>query len=248
MKTKPIIVLAALSMIFLTLPSCQKESADPSRQKLTLQASDKAFAIPVTGVSSISSNPAPPMVEWEQARMIISRITLTTQSTAGSLRDTSNQLLWQGPGTVDLFEMSELLSDMGLKAGLYSSIRYELEALESDAGNDPVLYLSGNYTQASGKSVPLVIEVREDIVISTERNNVRVPESGFSQNIELFMNRLFIGIMPENLEEATMTDGRILISEESNPELYAQILENLKKRFGGDDDGTADHFNANNKE
>lgn len=231
MKTRPIYLgLAALSIIFLALPSCQKDSTVTSGSGVSIQANNKTFSIPVG--NNISPKPAPPMVTWDIAWMNVSRITLSYMAATTSVRDSSQQkqLLWQGPAKIDLFNMNNLIGNMGLAPGQYGTLTYSVWALESDAGNSSVFYLSGLYNGTSNnKPVPIVLDIRDDLIFSGTRHNVTIsPEKGFTGRINLYLDRLFAGILPADLENTTQNDGRILISPTSNPELYQEILKNLR--------------------
>lgn len=249
MKTKPIVVgLVALSMIALTLPSCNKESADSNTGvELRVQAASKVYNVPPAMVSSTSSNAS---ISWQSAMMWISRINLeATMDPTKAGEGKPVELFWQGPKEVDLFNMSQVIGTIGLAPGHYKSIRFEIVALASDAGKNPVLALTGTYTNSAGTSFPLTIDIRDDITIKSQKNNATIGKEGTgrSQVIVVYLDNLLSKELLDKLNLMEPVNGEIIISPTSNPELYRMILESIRNgRHGNNSDVQQSMVNPKN--
>jgi hypothetical protein len=156
---------------------------------------------------------------------------------------------WQGPEKIDLFNSTETLGNIGITPGVYKRMEFEVIANKSDAGNDPVLYLSGTYTNSNGAPFPIIIEIRDDLKLISQKNNVTIKRdlsNGYAGVINVYLNKIFGGILPGNLDEITENDGTIMISPDSNRYLYDIIVSNLNKGRGTKiEDPATDDLNSN---
>lgn len=249
MKTKPIITgLVAIFIIFITLPSCQKEPAgSDTGLSLQVQAINKTFSIP----SSADGGPIAPgpgqalnVVQWEEAAMMIARIELEAEPKPpeGGEILTPVENVWYGPEYVDLFNMKQFLGRIPLPPGEYKEIEFTVIAQKPDAENQSVFYLSGTYMNAQGKTFPMVVDITDELTMVFERFNVvigTVPEGTNDLNgqIKIGLEKVFSKILPGDLDEAATVDGTILISKEYNTGLYLMILENLRSFVDSDPEG-----------
>lgn len=98
---------------------------------------------------------------------------------------------------------------------------------EDDAGDLPVFYLSGIYTSDIITTVPVM--VNEEVTFKTEKDSVEVTEENIdiTSYIQLYLDELMANIDPSDLDNATLSEGIIVISTESNQEIYSIIMHNL---------------------
>lgn len=244
MKAMPIISgLAALTLIFLTLPSCKKEPGNNSGLSLKVQATNRTYSIPAPDNNgSQPPTSVPPSVNWETAQMFVSEVKLEAEKTPeGGIIGQSNEieLFWQGPKLIDLFNLNETLGRIQLPPGRYDEIEIQITARKSDAGNHSVFYLSGTYTNISGETFPLIVDITDDLSMTSEKEDVTIPagtNGGITEIVEIYLNKLFSHILPDDLDKANMVDGKIIISASYNQDLYYLILENLQKSDDSDND------------
>jgi len=236
MKTKHIISgLAALVFLTLTMSNCKKESGTGSGMNMKVKATSPTYNIPVQEGGSATVIATKPMVRWDMARMVVSRLNFEAEMLASTGEPREVEFSWIGPKTVDLINMTATLGNIPLPPGQYTEIEFTIYANKSDAGKDPVFYLSGTYNNSRGLVAPLIIDISDDIKIKAEEEkatmtvNSTTPLSGIFQ---VYLDRLFTSILPEDLNLSTGVDGKIIISRTSNPDLYALILKNLGN--GGD--------------
>lgn len=89
----------------------------------------------------------------------------------------------------------------------------------------------GHYTSASNTKLPVAIKVYEDVQFKTEKDSVEVTEESvdITSYIQLYLDQLMAGIEPSALDNATLTNGVIVISADKNREIYRVIVSNLVK-------------------
>jgi hypothetical protein len=107
-----------------------------------------------------------------------------------------------------------------------------VEGSKDDAGTNPVFYLHGFYTPNDSVKIPVMVVVNEDISFKTERDSVEITAADvslFSSTIQLYLDQLMVDIQPSALDSAKLTNGNLIISAESNIELYRIIMRNLGK-------------------
>ena len=224
MKTlKKIIVLAVLvGMIF---TSCKKDSAKSSSSlRVKIHASNKTFSL-------LKAGSLTPGFAWDTCYMNVSKVELEAEKKENeSSQDSTNiEFEWKGSKKVDLFGINSLIGDISLQPGVYDEISIEIEAFKSDAGSSPVFYLSGSYTNATEIKIPVVVIVNDDIQLKVESkegtklNAVNDYMTMINLNLILLMN----GILKSDLDSATRTNGKIVISSTSNNSLYTKIKGNF---------------------
>ena len=95
-------------------------------------------------------------------------------------------------------------------------------------GSTPVLQLNGTFTSPA-LSLPIVIEVTESVELQTEQKNITISnDSVYLAVTTLDLSALTSGITTDMLLNAQLTSGTIVISADTNHDLYNIILENLK--------------------
>ena len=74
-------------------------------------------------------------------------------------------------------------------------------------------------------------EALSDLQFKTERDSVSVTEESIdiTSYIQIYLDELMAGIDPAMLDNARLTDGVIIISSESNRDIFFTIMKNLVK-------------------
>jgi hypothetical protein len=227
--------------ILLTLAAgfsaCQKETSSSTTGDSTLgirlQAQNKSYTLPVNtgGIKSASAFSA--SVKWDTALMIVSRIKFEADLKKTNSHHDSIEIeyTWNGPQLVNLLDTSVTLGNFTLLPGYYDEIELKVAGNKKDAGDKPVFYLYGIYTNAANTSLPIIFAADENVEFKTEKDSVEViaDNSIFNSTILLYLDQLLVDIDPAALDNATLTNGVIVISENKNHELYNIIMRNLGK-------------------
>lgn len=123
---------------------------------------------------------------------------------------------------VDLFAPVSTLGTVQLPAGTYKKVEFKIELLP---GQTAVAFeLKGNHG-----GTPLTFQVNEALEIKAEKEGVDISDgASYTAATSLNLSLLTLGISSGMLDNATVTNGEILISATSNANLYAIMLANLK--------------------
>lgn len=234
MKRVSIILPAVLIALALGFVACKKDANTNSPGDSTLgvkiMALNKSYSLPVNtnGTKSASTLTS---VAWDTAFLTVSRIKYEAElNSLISHRDSLKiSYEWSGPQEVNLFDTNISLGNFVLQPGYYDEVELTVEGLKHDAGNKPVFYLHGTYTNDTA-SHPIMVIVNDNVMFKTEKDSVTVTgteASVFTSSIQLYLDKLMADIQPSALDNATLTNGAIIISAESNYELYRLIMRNI---------------------
>ena len=224
MKTLKNLFLGSIAAGLL-VSSCQKDAIDSPAKSLDIkiQATNASFPI-LKSTSAVT-----PAFAWDSSFIVVSKIEFEAEK-KDSLSQSSTEIHfeWEGPKKVDILGLSTLVGSISLPPGVYHEISLKLVAYQSDAGDAPVFYLSGTYTNAGGSVIPIVLQVNEDI-------EFRIKQEGFLLNVSvdytslvhMDLSLLLAEVTTGDLDGATLTDGKIIISAASNAVIYDRIIDNL---------------------
>lgn len=228
-----------LVLIALTLTNCSKDSGSTSSitgsgLNLKIASASKVFNLPVNVGRPVLSTL--PTITWDTALMVVSSINIVADMfpTNGQVGATHNYN-WMGPRTIDLFNKDAFLGMISIPPGRYLDLKFTVYSYESDAKDGMVMYLSGWYKTSSGTSVPLIIEISNDIVLNGVKQNVTLttgnvdPSAGI---VQVYLERLFTSILPHDLDSLSVTPGAIIISATSNQTLYNLIIKAIGNTTG----------------
>lgn len=226
-----VLALAVLAIVF---SACQKNDLssnnDSSELGVQFKALNRSFTLPVT--TNKSAAISADSISWDTAQMIVSSIKFEAElKSLTTGRDSIEiEYKWYGPEQVDLLDSNFVLGNFILSPGIYDEIELKVNGEKEDAETGPVFYLSGTYTNGTG-NWPIVVEVWEDLSFKTEKEDVEITEEGVDMTsvIQLYLNELMLNVNPEDLDNAQLTDGVILISSEVNHSVYETIFFNLKR-------------------
>lgn len=222
-----------LALLTLGFVACQKENLNesgPASMGVKLVALNTSYSLPV--INSITKSAvSSPSIEWDAVRMLVSEIELEAELKSLITHKDSIEIeyKWRGPQMVNLLDSAQSFGNFILQPGFYDEIELKVEGKREDAHPEPVFYMSGNYTNAADETIPVVVEVYRNLEFKTEKESVEVTEENqdITSTIQLYLNELMAGISPEQLDNATLTDGVIVISEESNSQMFQSVLGKL---------------------
>lgn len=228
-------VMAFMLATAIGFTACQKDdlgTTGPSSMGVKIEAVNKSYSLPVSGdlKSAAATNAT---VTWDSVRMLVSQIKFEAElKSLVSHRDSIEiEYKWTGPKWIDLFDDQVVLGNFMLQPGFYDEIELKVSGDNKDAGKNPVFYMSGRYTNDENTMIPVEIKVYNDLQFKTERDSVSVAEESIdiTSYIQIYLDELMAGIDPSMLDNARLTDGVIIISSESNRDIFFTIMKNLVK-------------------
>lgn len=245
------IVLIALALGF---SSCQKNNSNStvkgsSALGIKIQALNKSFSMPVSAVGLKSASIVGSSIAWDSARMVVSSVNFEAKlkSLVSHHDSISISYKWNGPLEINLLDSNITVGNFSLTPGFYDEIELKVEGFKQDAGGKPVFYLHGIYTKGDATILPVVVKVNEDVMFKTEKDSVGVTTADpvFTSVIQLYLDQLMSEIQLTALDNATLTNGAIVISAANNNEIYRIIMRNLGKnhhcRHGRGDGNRNEH-------
>jgi len=220
-------LLAVVSVMIAT--SCKKDASGPSTNSATslgvkIQAINKSFSL----LKSISL--ATPSFTWDSSFMVVSKIEFEAEKQEGKMSHDSSSIHfeWVGPKKVDLFNLNSVIGDISLQPGIYHELSLKIKALKSDSGTSPVFYLSGTYTNSIDSVIPIVVIVNEDFEFKVKKEGTMLDAvNDYTSLINVNLTLLMSGITSSDLNGATLTNRKIIISSSSNVSLFAKINTTL---------------------
>lgn len=216
--------------------ACQKDTNSTSGNStldFKLQAVNKSYSLPVSATGTKSTAGTSAFVTWDSAQMVVSKLKYEAElkSTTSHHDSIEIEYEWNGPQLLNLFDAATILGNYTLVPGYYDEIELKVSGNKKDAGNKPVFFLKGSYTNTAGITIPISFKVYENVEFKSEKDNVEVTadNSIFTSTLLLYLDQLLLGIDPGVLDNASLTAGAIVISADSNSELYEIIMRNLRK-------------------
>ena len=231
--------ILSLVLIVLTLGlfSCQKDNTvntGPSSLGVKIQAVNKSYSLPVTSDGTKSALATTSTIDWDSAQMVVSTIKFEARLKSLVTHQDSIEISykWNGPQVTDLMDTTITFGDFVLQPGFYDEMVIYVSGSRKDAGDNPVFYMHGTYTNDSQASVPVMVKVNEDVLFKTTQDSIEVTGESvdFTSYVQLYLDQLLAGISPSAFDNAKLSDGIIVISEESNRDIYRTILRNLMMR------------------
>ena len=232
MKTLKIFVLMLAAAGF-SLSSCQKNDSEimiESGSKslgVQLQAVNNTYSFGI-GTKALTTG----TLKWDTCQMYVSRVHLTATKEQGDTLATefSMDLKFKNSKLADLFSANSLLGDVTLPAGLYDKISIQIQSDKKDAGTAPVFYLAGIYTNALG-TTPIAFIVNKDLKFkASAKDSVQLNTAAdYTALFQLDLsNAISNGRITEaDLDKASLTNGKIIISENSNKEIYEKFFKRV---------------------
>ncbi|MCY1720692.1 hypothetical protein OU798_10080 [Prolixibacteraceae bacterium Z1-6] len=262
---KQIVVPFIMALLTIGFFSCQKNDFDntgSSSLDVKIEALNQSFSLPVNGSGLKSAMADSIYMEWDSVHLVISYVKFEAELKSQVTHRDSIEISykWTGPEFADLLHPDLTFGNFLLQPGFYDEIEISVKGEKEDAQDIPVFYMAGVF-KGSTASLPVEVRVYDDVQFKTEKDSVDVTEESIdiTSYIQLRLNELMEDIDPVDLDNATLTDGVIVISSESNREIYYTIIKNLGKKhhcfhehkynkkdhYGDDDDDDHDDDDDN---
>jgi hypothetical protein len=225
-----------LALLTLGFFGCQKDdlsNSGPSTLGVKFETLNKSFSLPVNTSGTKSAPATAASITWDTVQLVVSNIKFEAELKSLVTHHDSIEISykWTGPQVVNLLDSNLTLGNFILQPGFYDEIELKVQGLKQDASKNPVFYMYGDYTNNNNSVIPVAIKVYEDVLFKTEKDSVTVTEESvdISSYIQLYLDQLMADIDPSALDNAQLTDGVIVISADSNREIYLTIMRNLVK-------------------
>ncbi len=210
MKKTIVTSLTVLSVVFL-MTSCKKEN-----DSMTLSYKVKSTNTTAT-VDRILSG----QVNWISGSGFVKEIEFEAENN-------SSEVEYEAIGNqkIDLFAPVTSLGNITLPPGQYEEIEVDINF--ASAGTDTAFVLRGNFTNSNNVVTPVLFTITDPLEVETEANNVTISGTNDFTAITSFdLSKLTAGISEAMLENATRTNGVIVISKNVNANLYNIFLNNI---------------------
>jgi hypothetical protein len=206
--------------------SCSKDTTNPATTSLgvKMQATNKSFSL------LKSAGLATPAFAWDSSFIVVSKLELEAEKQGSGMSADASEVHfeWNGPSKIDLFRLNSAIGDIMLQPGTYHEVSIKFSSFNSDAGNQPGFYLSGTYTNTTGSVIPVEFTVNEDFEFRVKLEGSTLDGvSDYTSLININLTLLFAGIQSQEMDAATLSNGKIIISEASNISLHNYIVANL---------------------
>jgi hypothetical protein len=240
MKRKNVFTVI-LALVTIGFMGCQEEELTgkgPSTLDVKLLALNKSYSLPVNKSVTKSAVAESPSLSWDTVNMVVSEVKLEAEVKSLVTREDSIEIefKWNGPQMINLLDSTISFGNFLLQPGYYDEIELKVKGEQEDAQSGPVFYMSGTYTNAEGGAVLVVVEVLGDLEFKTEKESVEINESNMEivSYVQLYLDELFLGITPQQLDDAVLTDGVLVISDDTNSELYQAVWGKLTEDHDSD--------------
>jgi len=226
--------------------SCKKDSSvspaasSGSRILFGVTASNSLATASASKSVINSTGGSSPAITWTAGTASISRFKFEAKRN-GVEKEFSSK----GMVSVDLFAPDTAFVNTAIDTGTYSEIEVKVDLAKSASSS--ALILKGTFTKADGTTVPVELDVNDNLEIKAEAQNVFIDKTtNLKTTLILHLNALFEGVSNASLESATLTGGSIIISSSSNSDIFNQVMGNLQNIGETHFEGEHQHGNDDN--
>lgn len=122
---------------------------------------------------------------------------------------------------INLFSPLATLGNIPLPPGSYKEVEFQVEL--SPTATEPALELRGEFN-----GIPVVFRINSALEIESELENITITQANdYNAIITMNLSLLTLGISETALNNASLTNGEIIISGNSNTALYNIMIANL---------------------
>ncbi|MDF2157218.1 hypothetical protein [Algoriphagus sp. CAU 1675] len=116
--------------------------------------------------------------------------------------------------------------NIDVPAGEYTNVNLGIEI--QDENSDPSIVIEGTYINSEGTSIPIRLEFNSGEVFEANASVVSIPAgSNIVGKIKFDALDWFSVVSAEELDNAQLTNGKIIISETSNADIFDQVANRL---------------------
>lgn len=207
-----------LMVLFLLIVGCKKESSQSGvNMKIKTTGSSRTggriSAVDISGRTTGS-------ITWTEGFASVSEIEFEAEKED---EDDETEFKSKTQQRIDLFSPLASLGFINVPPGLYEEVEFEVHL--APTGSSPALELRGTYN-----AIPVVFRLNDSFEVEAEFEDITIPpDADINAIVSLNLDMLTSGISDAVLDAATLTNGEIIISANSNVALYRIIMTNFNK-------------------
>jgi hypothetical protein len=221
MKNFLLVISVIVGLLFVS--GCSKENAVTDTElSYSFSARNTSATLSTTATASgvataVATNGS---INWAGIRVNVSKIEFTAihlgTSTSVELKNLYN---------INALKPDSLSGKILLTAGVYENIRFKLTLAES--ATNPPLILNGNYVEASGTIIPVVVQFNQSQFIDLEAAKIEVSKGKYIAKITLELNALVKGLVASDFGQTVRTNNTIVVNSTTNRALYEKLVSRL---------------------
>ncbi|MDB5208509.1 MAG: hypothetical protein JWR72_3584 [Flavisolibacter sp.] len=217
--------LIAIAAIFqLSLLSCKKEAASDANASFSYELKTANQSSSLNRLIGTGRTEAV-TIQWTAGTASANLIKFEAKNSGGEIEFKQNVTQ-----QIDLFAATSTLGNITIPQGTYSEV--EFKAYLAPSGTLPALELTGILTSGTTAKT-IIFRVNSNIELKAEKSNVTVASGAiYSALNTIDLSALTRGMSEADFTNATLTNGQLLISANSNSNIYSAILNNLNKHHG----------------
>ena len=146
----------------------------------------------------------------------------------GSKENDGGDILLPGPYALDITGGTATIGQIEAQPGTYKKVNFDFVAGIENKGNS--ILLSGNYFSTSGVVIPFTLTSNFEANVQLPLVNGITVNSGITVSVSIVfdVNGWLSGL---DFENATVTDGKIVINQTENSNLYNTFIKAVSKNI-----------------
>ena len=217
MKNLKTIVLAAVVVAGLIFTSCEKDDDNNPNGKIILKINTTS-----SSSGNLKSAAAANDLVFNSGTITIREVVFDGKLGATSVSRTKEQI-------ADIYYATGAVSpaiDIEVPAGNYTGVNLWIEL--QDDGSDPSVVIEGTYTNSSEEIIPIRFEFNSGEVFEANASSVTI-EAGSDLVGKITFDAIswFSTVSADALDNAKLTNGKIVISETSNSDIFDIAADRL---------------------
>lgn len=252
MRTQTKIMMIGLSLLAITACT-KKDNALKGKVALKINSLNSSFQLSSTNTPAIKGVNAS-KISWNLGFLNLSGIEVNNKNESEKSSKEGNENLNEkntedSVKKIDLFVPNQSLGIVDIAIGSYDSLLVKIDI--SQTVSLPALYLKGNYTNASGVNKIVEFSLNEGVIntqtnnqqngdfqggqnddlkiLATLKNLIISAQSNSVASINLDYMKLLLGVTDPDFDQATLTNGAIIINKTNNVIIYNKIKGNINK-------------------
>lgn len=208
----------------LMVSSCTKEDSTGSEISYQVKPSNFTASVgsTISGSGLIVSMNSNSSLTWTSGSLNITEIDFEAKSNNVEIEYELKDLY-----NINLFNLSPVLGNITIPDGTYDEVGLKLK-LKKSITSDLPLTLKGSYTNSLGTKIPVEFYFNDEFEMEVEAEDLIVSDdTDYLALINVQLNKFMTNVRSADLDEATKTNGTIVISAVSNQNLYIKLKANM---------------------
>ncbi|GAO27753.1 hypothetical protein [Geofilum rubicundum] len=209
--------MAAIVLAGFSFTSCEKDDDNNPNGNITLKVNTTSTSS-VNLKSSVAAND----LVFNSGTITIREVVFDGEVGVNSVSRTISQIadINYATGTVSPGVVIEV------PAGDYTGVNLGIEL--QDDGSDPSVVIEGTYTNSSEEITPIRFEFNSGEVFEANAASVTI-EAGSDLVGKITFDAIswFSTVTPDELDNATLTEGTIIVSETKNSDIFDKVADRL---------------------